>query len=184
MPQVAALHHHALKPEADAGYCAGAGDIGDDLNAHCAEPSRKLIEGRLVLHGHVHHLLQALLGRRLACAQRVLDLALGRSAAHGLPAWLHHCEPQLRFQATHHGLLALIVPAVRNDFAGHADAIGQDVDMLVLGVRVTAHDILAVVVPHALQIGVGGLAPLLVSERLPRRQADAHVAYRLGQIGP
>lgn len=84
----------------------------------------------------------------------------------------------------HDGLLAQVVPAVRNDLASHADAVGQNVDVLVFGVCVATHDVLAVVVAHALQVGVGSFAPLLVCKRLSWWQADAHVAYRFGQIGP
>lgn len=84
----------------------------------------------------------------------------------------------------HHGLLALVVPAVRDHFAGHADAVGQNVDVLVLGVSVATYDILAVVVAHALQVGMSSPAPLFVCKRLPWWQADADVTYRLCQIWP
>ncbi|WP_244556451.1 hypothetical protein [Janthinobacterium sp. TND4EL3] len=113
--------------------------------------------------------MQLLPGGRLASPQMLLNLALGRRFALGLDARWHPLQPVFLLQLAHDDLLPLVVVAVAGHAAVKADAVRQDVDVLVVGIDVPRHHKLVVFQAHVLHIPLPNLAPLLITELFTRR---------------
>ena len=73
-------------------------------------------------------------------------------------------QAEIPLNLSHDGFLPLVVLAVADDLARVGDSVGQDVDVLVLGVGVPGDDELVVFEAHPAQIPVPDFPPLLVRE--------------------
>ena len=73
-------------------------------------------------------------------------------------------QPVIPFQLAHDGFLPLVVLAVAGHAAVKADAVGQDVNVFVLGVGVAGDDKLVFFQAHAVHVALSNLAPLLICE--------------------
>jgi hypothetical protein len=73
-------------------------------------------------------------------------------------------QAEIPLNLSHDGFLPLVVLAVADDLARVGDSVGQDVDVLVLGVGVPGHDELVICEAHPAQIALPDGLPLLVCE--------------------
>jgi hypothetical protein len=79
---------------------------------------------------------------------------------------LHALQVIFALDGTHQNLLPPIVMAVRGDAAIKANAVNQQVYMLVFCIEVARHDVLVVLQSHALQVMRGDLPPLVIAQML------------------
>jgi len=166
-PQVTALHHHAIQSVHQTREPRAALlHHRDQLHAHGLQPLLVLTETAAALAGGVTKPLELLPGAGLAGADAALDLALGRGAAVGLDARGHPLQSEVPLDLSHDGFLPLVVLAIADDLAAVGDSVGQDVDVLVVGVGVPGDDELVVSKPHTTQITLRDLPPLLVGQVL------------------
>lgn len=170
-------------PITDAGNAACAGNIGQYLHAGFFKPPGEFRVIRLIMQSLVYKLLQGHFCGRLARAYRAFNFPLGRGAPLRLSAGRHLLQAVFPFQPPHDGLLPLVIPAVADHLALHADPVRQNVNVRVLGVGMLGHNVLAILEAHAFKVFPGNVLPLVVSELFIRRQADAHMTDGFGQIG-
>lgn len=71
-------------------------------------------------------------------------------------------QAEIPLNLSHDGFLPLVVLAVADDLARVGDTVGQDVDVLVLGVGVPGDDELVVLEAHPAQITLPDFPPLLI----------------------
>jgi hypothetical protein len=165
LAQVAALHGHTVQPVGQAGQLRAL-ELGHGHQLNACRLQSLLVGGEVgaVLGGCVGQLLELLAGAGLASADCALDLALGRRFALGLDARGHTLQAEIPLNLSHDGFLPLVVLAVADDLARVGDSVGQDVDVLVLGVGVPGHDELVICEAHPAQIALPDGLPLLVCE--------------------
>jgi len=82
---------------------------------------------------------------------------------HRLHTRRHPLQPEVALDLPHHPFLAPPVLAVARHAAVVPDAVGHEVNVLVLGVRVPRHHVLVRLQPHAQQVSLADLAPLPIS---------------------
>lgn len=163
--QVAAFHHHAVEAVGQAGqFLAIALDHGHELDA-CGFQAF-LVGGEVgtVQGGGIGELLEPLAGTGPTGAHGALDLALGGGLALGFAAGSHRLQAVVALDLAHEGFLAPVVLAVADHFAGVGDAVGEDVDVLVLGVGVAGDQVLAAGQAHAAQVAAADLDPLRIAQ--------------------
>jgi len=115
-------------------------------------------------HGCVGELLQLHAGRDVVRADLLFDLAAGGRAALRLDARGELLQAEVAFDRAHEHFLALVILGVADDLAGMGDPVGQDMNVLVLGVGVAGDEVLVVDQIHALQILAADALPLNVRE--------------------
>lgn len=103
------------------------------------------------------------------------------SAAHGFPAGRDRLQAEVALDVAHERFLATPVVAVARHAAVVADAVGEQVDVLVLGVGMARQDVLVVVEAHAFQIPLADGAPLVVGELFAGSGGERDVQDGLGQ---
>jgi hypothetical protein len=141
LAQIAAFHGHAVQPVGQAGELRALQlDNRHQFNARGLQPLLVHGEAAAIFGRCVGQLLELLERRWLAGADATLDLALGGRFAFGLMAGGEPLQPVIPLQLAHEGFLALVVLAVAGHAAVKADAVGQDVDVFVLGVDVPGDD--------------------------------------------
>jgi hypothetical protein len=170
LTQVAALHHDAIEHIRQPGHLAAL-QLQHRHQLHAGRFQTRGIarEAIALSHSGIAQLLQPLAGRGLASAQPFLDLALGRRTALDLDGRLHTAQVMFALDGAHQHFLASIVMAVRTHAAIEADAVHQQVHMLMLCVEVARDHVLVVVQSHAVQVARGHLPPLAVAQMLARR---------------
>jgi len=114
----------------------------------------------------------------------LLDLTAGGGAAVGLDAGSELLQVELALDRAHEALLALVVLGITDDLAGVGNPIGEDMDVLVLGVGVAGHQILVVEELHADQVATADVCPLGVGEFLAGGGGKGDVQYSPFQIRP
>jgi len=97
-------------------------------------------------------------------ADLLFDLAAGGRAALRLDARGELLQAEVAFDRAHEHFLALVILGVADDLAGMGDPVGQDMNVLVLGVGVAGDEVLVVDQIHALQILAADALPLNVRE--------------------
>jgi hypothetical protein len=80
----------------------------------------------------------------LASPGSILDFALSRSLAFRLSAGSHRGQPVIPFNGPHKGFQAPLKLPIVDHFAAKGNPIGQDMDVLMVGVGVAGDDILVV----------------------------------------
>ena len=113
-------------------------------------------------HGGVGELLELDAGGDVLGADLLFDLAAGGGAALGLLAGSELLQAVVTLDGAHEDLLPLVVLRVADDLAGMGDAVGQDVDVLVLGVGVAGDEVLVVDQIHSRQVLAADGLPLSV----------------------
>nr|WP_264372898.1 hypothetical protein [Janthinobacterium sp. FT14W] len=131
--------------------------------------------------GGVAQLLQPLPRRGDAGAQACLDLAPARRAARRLDGGAQLLQAEVAFDGAHDAFLAPVVVAVAGHAAIAADAVDQQVHVLMPGVGMARQQVLVVVQAHARQIAARDLCPLGVGQLLSRRGRQRYVQHRLAQ---
>jgi len=114
----------------------------------------------------------------------LFDLAAGGGTAVGLDAGSELLEMKLALDRAHEKFLALVVLGITHDLAGVSDPIGEDMDVLVLGVGVTGDEVLVVEELHAGQVAPADVCPLGVGEFLAGGGGEGDVQYGPFQIRP
>jgi len=104
-------------------------------------------------------------------------LATGGGTTVGLDARRKLLQIELALDRAHEEFLALVVLGITDDLAGMGDAVGEDMDVLVLGVGVASHQILVVEELHADQVAPANVGPLGVGEFFSRRRRKGDVQY-------
>jgi hypothetical protein len=92
-------------------------------------------------------------------------------------------QAEVAFDGAHDAFLAPVVVAVAGHAAIAADAVDQQVHMLMPGVGMARQQVLVVVQAHARQIAARDLRPLGVGQQLSRRGRQRYVQHRLAQPG-
>lgn len=121
-------------------------------------------EARAVSAGGVRQLLQLLFGRSRAGAQSLFDFALGRRTADRFDAGRYLYQAVVFFEFPHEAFLASPVVAVADHVAVEPDAVGQDVDVFMVGVGVAGDDELVIRKAHAVEVAVTDLPPLVIGQ--------------------
>jgi len=96
----------------------------------------------------------------------LLDLAAGGGAAVGVDARTELLQVEFALDRAHEDFLALVVLGITDDLACVGDSVGEDMDVLVLGVGVTGDKVLVVEELHAGQVAAADVGPLGVGEFL------------------
>jgi hypothetical protein len=121
-----------------------------------------------ILGSGVAKLLELLASRRLASADALLDLTFRRRFALGLDAGRYLLQPIFPLDLAHDDFLSPVVVAIASNAAIKADAVGQDMDMLMLGIDMPGYDELVFIEPHAFHVAFSYLPPLLVRDLFSR----------------
>jgi hypothetical protein len=135
---------------------------GHQFHACGFEPVGVGGEVRTVFGSGIGQLLQLLAGTGLAGAGMLLYLALGRCLAFGFVAGCHALQAVFPLDVAHDGFLPAVVVGIAHDFARMGDAVGQDVDVFVLGVGMPRYYVLVICEPHSAQISLAYGVPLVV----------------------
>ncbi len=165
LAEVAAFHQNAVEAIHQA---AEHGSVllqdGHELDAGGLEVLAVLGVGAGSRHRGVGELLQLHPGGDVLRPDLLFDLAAGGRAPLRLPARRELLQAELALDRAHQDFLPLVVLGVADDLAGMRDAVGQDVDVLVLGVGMAGDEVLVVRKTHALQILAADGLPLGVAE--------------------
>lgn len=135
-----------------------------------------------MFYGLADDFLQAHPHRRLAASHCMFQLAPAGGFLPRLLAW--SCPPQsvCLLQTAHYLLLPPIVVAVADHAAVVTYTIDNQMDVLMLLVRMPDGDILVAAKSHVLTISGGNFPPLFVRQAFTRGQGNADVAHRTIQI--
>jgi hypothetical protein len=182
--EVAAFHGDAVEPVHQAAEL-GAVELQDGLELDAGGLEAGLVLGvaGAAFGGGVGELLELHAGGDLAGADLLFDLAFGGGAARGLGAGGELLQAVVALDGAHEGFLALVVLGIADDFTSMGDSVGQDVDVLVLGVGVAGDEVLVVTEFHADQILAADVGPLGVAEFLARGGGEGNVQDGFAQIG-
>ncbi len=137
---------------------------GHELDAGGLEVLAVLAVGAGAGYRSIGELLQLHSGGDVLRADLLFDLAAGGRATLRLPARRELLQAEVALDGAHEDFLPLVVLGVADDLAGVRDAVGQDVDVLVLGVGMTGDEVLVFRKTHALQILATDGLPLAVAE--------------------
>jgi len=150
LAEVAAFHGHVVEPVHEAGELGAVLlQDGHELDTGGLEVVAVLGVGGGSRHGSVGELLELHAGGDVVGADLLFDLAAGGGTALGLLARGELLQAVVTLDGAHEDFLPLVVPRVADDLAGMGDAVGQDVDVLVLGVGVAGDEVLVVDEVHA-----------------------------------
>ena len=114
----------------------------------------------------------------------MLDLAFGGGVALGVPARGDGLQAEVALDAAHERFLAPPVLAVAGDAAVEADAAGEDVDVLVLGVGVAGDEVLVLIEAHAVEVALADLAPLLIRQSFTKGGGQRDVQDGFAEVRP
>ncbi|NUZ09010.1 hypothetical protein HQN59_25035 [Schlegelella sp. ID0723] len=166
LAEVAPFHGHAVEPVHQAREL-GASELQDGYQFDTGGLEAPLILGvsRNSLGRCIGKLLQLNPGRGLGGAQLLFDFAAGGRFSLGFDTRRELAQPEIAFDRAHEHFLTRVVLRVAHHRAGpRGDAVGQDVDVLVLGIGVPGNDVLVVDETHANQVAPADLYPLIVVE--------------------
>ena len=112
----------------------------------------------------------------------LFDLAAGGGSPLRVDAGAELFEMELALDRAHEDFLALEVLGITDDLASVGDPVGQDMDVLVLGVGVAGDEILVVEELHAGEVAPADVGPLGVGEFFARGGGEGDVQYSALQI--
>ena len=183
LAKVAAFHGHAVQPVHEPGELGAVFlQDGHELDAGGLEALLVLgVTGGTLGRG-VGELLELDPGRGVLGADLLFDLAAGRGAALRLEAGGELLQAEVALDGTHEDFLALVVLGVADDLAGMSDPVGQNMNVLVLGVGVAGDEVLVVDEVHAVQIAAADFLPLGVGEVFSRGGGERNVQDSLFEI--
>lgn len=108
-----------------------------------------------------------------------------------LPAGRDPSQPIILLNPAQDPFAPLVVPAFTHDRPiRHPNPGGDQVDVVMRGVRMPHHHVLGALKPHLLKVTTGNRVPLVVTEPLPSRKRQAcvvngaaHVGFKLPAFG-
>ena len=165
LAEVAAFHGHVVQAVHQAAeHGAVLLQDGHELDAGGLEVVAVVGVAAGPGHGGVAKLLELDAGGDVLGADLLFDLAAGGSAPLGLDAGRELLQAEVALDGAHEDFLPLVVLGVADDLAGMGDAVGQDVDVFVLGVGVAGDEVLVLGKTHAGQILTADGLPLGIGE--------------------
>ena len=183
-PQVAAFHEHVVEPVHQAGQL-GAAELQDGHELDAGGFQAGLVLGVVAtpLGGGVGELLELRSGGDISGAHLRFDLAFGGGSARGFDTGRELLQTKLALDSAHERFLALVVLGVADDQTRIGNAVGQDVNVLVLGVGVPGDEVLVVGEFHAGQVLAADVGPLGVGEVFTRGGGQGDVQDGFAEIG-
>jgi hypothetical protein len=154
------------------------------MDAAAFEAVDELNGGRLPFCRRRHQALHSESCTRLALTQTLVQLAGRRRAAVGVPARRHAREAEVTLDAANRQLAPAVVVALRYHRAVEPNARGQDMNVVMLRVAMPDDDELRPAKPHLTGVARGDGVPLLVTQRLARRERQARVVDGALQLRP
>lgn len=169
LAKVAAFHGHVVEPVHEATEL-GAFQLqdGDELDASGLEVVAVLGVGAGPGDGDVGELLQLYAGRNVLRADLLFDLAAGGGSTLGFDTRRELLQAEIALDRAHQNLLPLVILGIADDQAREGDPVGQDVDVLVLGIGVAGDEVLVFCETHAFQVSAADGLPLRVAQVLSR----------------
>ena len=122
-------------------------------------------------------------GRDVGGADLLFDLAAGGGTTLRLDAGHELLQAEVALDRPHKDFLPLVILGVADDLAGMRDAVGQDVDVLVLSVGVAGDEVLVVDQIHAVQILAADVLPLNIGEVFSGSGGERYVQDGALEIG-
>jgi len=183
-PQVAAFHEHAVEPVHQAGQ-PGAAELhdGHELDSCGFQAGLVLGVAGTVFGGSVGELLELRSGGDISGANLRFDLAFGGGSALGFDTGRQLLQAEFALDSAHERFLALVVLGVADHQTRIGNSVGQDVNVLVLGVGVPGNDVLVVGEFHAGQVLAADVGPFGVGELFTKSSGQGDVQDGFAEIG-